>query len=305
MVRYYGVDIDVDSEGRGAPSLGIIVKFTGWLSQSVARYEVQTFVAARQASQPTNPLSFADIAEFYVAWKDTYFVANVDPWYKVKSVTVDGTQVIYPSDACVDRGDCKIILPMPTKAPSDPLSSTYSWMEKLWPWSVGSRAVVASYEVLIEVDKSVVVGTAPTTLWLPELTLTGGRTVTATNPTTVVLTELRTVTRTLYLTSVRYEYITTTLGGQTVTATTWITLGQTYTLTLPGRQYTTTTTVVKPGETVVKTVVVERTVTAPGPGGPSLCDVFPDICKWLESPALLIVALAFLALAAGLALATL
>jgi hypothetical protein len=273
----YGFELDLDRDDAGLPDVGIIVTFVGAYGDDY-RYNVKTFVAAKDSG--TQSAS----NEYYWWFENTYFVVEIDPWFKMERAVADGAEIVKPGEACIDRGDCKWIVPVAAKSPSEPISSTFSLAERFFPWLAGQRAIVISYSVDIYVDSNVVAAYAPTTLYVPTVTMSGGRTVTVTNPTTVVITEKQTITKTISFLSVRMEYVTIE-GTATRTVTTWIPAGTTITTTGAGK--TVTTVVVKPGETVTKTVIVERTVTATPSMPTDICSLWPELCQ-IAPPAVLV-----------------
>ncbi|MEM3447262.1 MAG: hypothetical protein QXP38_00050 [Nitrososphaerota archaeon] len=268
---YYGVNIDLDDDYKYLPNIGVIVQFIGW-SGDTARYNVIVLVSA-EASSTQDPS-----IEYWWYFTDTYIVFDVDPWYRMKSMTVDGIQVISPSNACLEKGDCRWVAPVAAKSPSEPLSTTLSTWEKLFGQYKGQKQIAIVYQVDILVDKKVVAGTATEVLRGETITVTRGVTYTVTKPTTIIITERQTVTKVVSMLSVQRIY-ETIINGVTVTKTEWIPAYETVTNTIKEQKVTTIT--VEGGKTVTKTIFVERTV--PGEAGGGKPPTLEEVLKWMTS----------------------
>jgi hypothetical protein len=296
----YAVDLDLDDDATGMPDVGVIITFKGSVpageNHYLYYYDVRTFVSAKNSGlqDSTN--------EYYWWWEGTYFEIHFTSWYRLLRVSVNGEDSIKPGDKCLNTGECNWVLMVPAKSPSEPLSSQLSLLEKIFPWTAGQKTITNVYDIVLDVDTSIVLGTAQTTLYVPGPTLTSPfTTLTVPNPMTVFITERVTVTKTYSYFSVRYEYVTVE-NGVTRTVTSWGTVRTTITQTMGGG--TVTSIVVKPGETVTKTVVVERTVTATPtvPGPPTdICSLWPELCQ-IAPPAVLVLIVAIVVMVIVLAI---
>ncbi|MEM2066449.1 MAG: hypothetical protein QXH59_08210 [Candidatus Caldarchaeum sp.] len=258
-VKFYGFDIDLDEIDKGLPDVGVIVKLTAYQS-GVADYTVMTYVCAQGENQQSQN------SEYYWSFKDTYIVLWIDPYYLMTRLEIDGNAI--PGPELPRTGGWKWIVPVASKAPSDPLASTFSLLERLWPWGVGSRCLTSISVAKVYVDTSVPVNTARTTVFNPTVTVTGVTTITVSNPTTIIYTSWKEVTRTLTYVSQKVVYetvergvtrtVTTTVQGPSIILTT----------TYAGRESATTVTkVLQQGDTIVSTRYVTTTVQVPVGGG--------------------------------------
>lgn len=257
-VKYYGFNIDLDGVDRGLPDVGVVVKLTLYQS-GVAQYTVMTYVCAQGENQQNQN------SEYYWAFKDTYMVLWIDPYYLMTRLEIDGDAI--PGPELPRTGGWKWILPIASRTPSDSIASTFNLLERLWPWSVGSRCLTSVSTARVYVDTSVPVNTARTTVFNPTITVSGITTVVVNNPTTLIYTSWREVTRTITYVSQKVIYetveggvtktVTTTVQGPTIAFTT------TYQIRESG---TTITKVVQQGETVISTRYITTTIQVPGEG---------------------------------------
>ncbi|MEM2066748.1 MAG: hypothetical protein QXH59_09720 [Candidatus Caldarchaeum sp.] len=249
---YYGFNIDIDDIDRGAPDIGVIITHNYNIYQynpSVADYTVLVYVCAQGSSEQSSN------SEYWFAFKDTYFVLLVDPYYLLTKLEIDGREII-PSQEVPRTGAYKWIVPVASKAPSDPLASTLTFFERLWPWGVGSKCITSISRARVHVDRNVPVHTAQYTVFNPTVTVTGVTTVTVQNPTTVTYTQWHTVTKTESYVSQVLVYKTT--SGTVVWTVTTTIQGPTITIEKPTPAMTVTETL-KPGD--VRTITTAYTTT--------------------------------------------
>lgn len=247
----YAFSMDIDAAKAGLPDISAVVAYLGRTGNTYV-YNLQTIVSGY-------PPMYPEPGEHRSYWRDTYMVFRVDPWYRPVAIRVDGIEVVPPGEPCLARGECKFILPVASQAPDSPIASGYTLLERLYPHTAGQRSIVKIHLVELVVDPSVVVATAPTTIFGPTLTAPGYTTVTVPVTQTVVVTERQIVTRTYTVSSYIIMYATTTVvEGRTITTTVTraVTSPQTMVVEAPTR--TVTTTVLGPGERL--TITVTRTI---------------------------------------------
>lgn len=290
----YAFSMDIDAAKAGLPDISAVVAYLGRTGNTYV-YNLQTIVSGY-------PPVYPDPGEHRSYWLDTYIVFRVDPWYRPVAIRVDGIEVVPPGEPCLARGECKFILPVASQAPDLPIASGYTLLERLYPHTAGERSIVKIHLVELVVDTSVVVATAPTTIFGPTLTAPGVTTVTVPATQTVVLTERQTVTRTYTVSSYIVMYATTTVAqGRTITTTVTraVTSPQTMVVEAPTR--TVTTTVLGPGERL--TVTVTRTIPATATGTGLLDEILgrllsSDVLPLLIGAATVVLVAAIIAAAA-------
>lgn len=248
--------VDPDEDTVGAPNLLITVKV---VSEKAAFHPVKLVTYEIRVSVFYDPNK--EYAEGGGKYENTYFTVRFKPYYKLLGLVAPDALSCgeYPS-----TGEVACVIPVAYRAPEEmpykaDILGAVAGVFGLGPSQVGFTNV---YQATIEVDTSVVVTGARTTLE-PGETLTPPP-VTSTPgvppPETVVVTKVIEATTTKTVTSWKLIY-QTVYNGRTYTVTQWVTQPFTYTATYESTAEATVTR----WATVTETVTMLVNGTRPGP----------------------------------------